>query len=546
MTKLRIFAIVILILTLAACVPAAQPTAQPAAPQAAAAQPAGAQPPASVEGGTVTRALTSEPSSLDPHGPAGSGQNVILPFLFDTLVYRDTDNSYKPYLAQSWEFSADGKAVTFKLRTDVKFHDGTPMDAAAVVFSFQRFMEKGMSNPSATGLADIAKVEAVDPQTVRFTLKEPSSIFLGTISMPYAGILSPTAVKTEGDEFGQKPVGTGAFKLEKWEPGVAVTLVRNPDYKWGPPAVENKAAPHIERAVFKVIPDASTQLAALQTGDVDMIFVNQPGQVQTLKADKNMQVIETTLNSLVYLGFNCKQAPFDDVRVRQALSHAVNKDEILQTALGGVGKTAFAPLAPTLPGYDASLKQSELGYDPAKAKALLTAAGFTAGSDGTWTRDGQKLAATLVTSTRAPNDAIATVLQSELKAIGVPMDIKLLDSQAAMTAMTKGQYDLMLWRYDWNDADVLNVYLGTSRIGQTNRNFYSNPAVDKLLAQATSEMDATKRTALYVEAQKAILNDAPWQPLYVPVDNMAIRTRVQNLVLGPMGRTLFNDVTVTN
>ena len=177
---------------------------------------------------------------------------MILPYLFDTLVYRDTDNSYKPYLATSWDFSADGKTATFKLRTDVKFHDGTPMDAAAVVFTFERFKEKGSSNPSATGLANIEKITAVDAQTVRFTLKAPSSVFLSTVSMPYAGILSPTAVKAEGDAFGQKPVGTGAFKLEKWQSGVAVTLVRNPDYKWGPPSVKNQArAAHRARLFSK-------------------------------------------------------------------------------------------------------------------------------------------------------------------------------------------------------------------------------------------------------------------------------------------------------
>ena len=413
-----------------------------------------------------------------------------------------------------------------------------------MVFTFERFKENGSKNPTATGIFNIDRIEAVDGQTVRFDLKEPSAIFMSTISMPYAGIISPTAAKAEGDEFGQKPVGSGPFKLETWQPGVAVTLVRNPDYQWGPPAVKNTGPAHIERAVFKVIPEASTQLSALQAGDVDVIFVNQPGQIATLRADKNVTAVEAVLNSLIYLGFNCQKAPFDDVRVRQALSHAVNKAEIIQTALGGIGKEAFAPLAPTLPGFDAGLKQDELGYDPAKAASLLAEAGFAHGADGTWARDGQKLSATLVTSTRAPNDAIATILQSELKAIGVAVDIRQLDSQAAMTAMTKGDYDLMLWRYDWNDADVLNVYLSTGRIGQTNRNFYSNQTVDDLLDQATHEMDPAARAQLYVDAQKIILNDAPWQPLYSPVDVIAISNRVHDLTLGAMGRALLNDATI--
>ena len=165
------------------------------------------------------------------------------------------------------------------------------------------------------------------------------------------------------------------------------------------------------------------------------------------------------------------------------LAHAVNKDEILSLALGGVGIKAFAPLPPTLPGFDASLAQHELGYDPAKAQALLAEAGFAKGGDGTWTKDGQALKGALLTSNRAPNDAIATLLQSQLKAIGVPVEIQQLDSKAVMEATAAGKFDLLLWRYDWNDPDALNIYLGSDRIGSTNRVAYSNPAVDELLAQ---------------------------------------------------------------
>jgi peptide/nickel transport system substrate-binding protein len=363
------------------------------------------------------------------------------------------------------------------------------------------------------------------------------------VANPYAGIVSPQAVQAAGDAFPMQPVGSGAYLLEKWDPGVAITLVKNPQYAWAPAVVENQGAPHIDRLVFKIIPDVTQQISALQAGEVDVLFVNQTSHVARLEQDPEIELVETTLNSLIYLGFNLKKEPFDDILVRQALSHAVNKEELVITALGGIGEPAFAPLAPTLPGFDPSLKSYELGFDLEKSAALLTEAGFAQDASGGWSKDGQPLKASLLTSTRPPNQALATVLQSQFKAAGVQVEIVQLDSSAVMEALGKGDFDLMLWRYDWNDADVLRVYLSSARIGRTNRNHYSNPAVDALLDQAAAEMNDDARSALYLEAQQMILADVPWQPLYTPKDFMAIRKNVSGVVMGPMGRMLMNDAT---
>jgi peptide/nickel transport system substrate-binding protein len=257
--------------------------------------------------------------------------------------------------------------------------------------------------------------------------------------------------------------------LSEWQAGQSITLRRNNGYNWGPALTQNRAAPHIEQMVFKVIPDATTQLAALETGEVDAIFINQPDHRLRLQKNPAIRLDDAVLNSLIYLGFNCKKPPFDDVRVRQALSYAVNKDEILKLALGGIGTVASAPLPPSLPGYDASLKQYELGFNPDKAKTLLREAGFASAPDGTWTRDGQPLKGVLLTSNRAPNDTISELLQSQLRAIGVPVEIQQLDGKAVMDASNQGKFDLLLWRYDWNDPDALNIFLGSNQIGNSNR-----------------------------------------------------------------------------
>ena len=496
------------------------------------------------EGGVVTRAMTAEPAVIDPQDTAGSGLNLVLPYLFDTLVFRAKDGTFEPFLAEKWDVSPDGKSITFNLRKGVKFHDGSPLNAEAVAFTFKRFKATGTRSPIYTGIQDIADVEVVDDLTVRFRFDRPSATFWTTVSMPYAAIMSPSAVQAAGSDFGRKPVGTGPFKLEQWSPGASITLVRNPDYNWGPPAVKNKGPVRIDKLVFKLIPDATTQLAALQAGEVDVIFINDPGQLAQMKNDQTVQISIETLDSLIYLGFNSAKAPFDDVPVRQALSYAVNKEEIIKTALGGLGKEAATPLPPTVLGYNADLKQFGQGYDPAKAKALLAEAGFAPAADGSWARDGKKLPGMLVTSTRAPNDAIATVIQSQMKAIGVPVEIQQLDSAAVMKATTEGKFDLLLWRYDWNDPDALNIYLSSSRIRQTNRVFYGNKEVDALLERGRAELDPKVRIKTYYDAQKIILSEAPWQPLYIPVEGLAYRNRLQGVVIGALGRMLLNDVTV--
>ncbi len=538
MGTLRAFALLLLVLAIAGCGQTAQPPAVAPTEAPAAAVPTEA-PTTPVVGGTVRRAITTEPTSLDPHATPGSGQNVILPYIFDTLIFRDMDNSYQPYLATSWEIAPDGKSVTFTLRDDVTFHDGTPLNAEAVVFTFNRFKEAKTS--AGEGLASMTGVEALDEYTVRFSFAEPSAVFFSTLATPYAGIVSPSAVEAAGDAFGQQPVGSGPFKFAAWQQGTEIVLERNPDYRWSPSTISNPGAPYLDQVVFKVIPDASTQLAALQAGEVDLIFVNSPTQISKLEADPDVQLIETQLNSLIYLGFNCARAPLDQVTVRQALSHAINKDEILQAALGGTGQVAFAPMAPTLPGFDPSLKQYELGYDPTRASELLTEAGFTPGADGTLSKDGQPLNLTLLTFARAPNEDVATLLQSQLKAIGVNVEIQQFDTPTAAKAATEGQYDLLLWRYDRNDADVLNVNLHSSRIGSSNRFGYRNPQVDELLDQAARELDEAARATYYVEAQQLIMADAPWQPLYIPVDVLAISSKVHDFQLASMGRVLLNE-----
>ncbi len=495
-------------------------------------------------GDTLIRAMAAEPSILDPQGPASSGLSLVTPYLFDTLVTRQTDGKYAGQLAESWSVSSDGRTIEMKLKSGVKFHDGSPLNAAAVAFTFERFKTAGTKSPIYGSIQEIGRVEPLDELTVRFSFAEPNATFWSTIAMPYAGILSPSAVQSAGDEMGSKPVGTGPFRLSEWARGVSITLTRNPDYQWGPAEVKNRGPVHIQKLVFKIVPDAGTQLSALRSGDVDVVFVNDPGQVAALEKETGLRTEPAGIDALVYLGYNCAKPPFNEVKVRQALSHAVDKSAIVKTALAGLGTEANTPQPPSWLGYSTELKGYGQDYDPARARTLLKEAGFTQSSDGGWERDGKKLEAKLLTSTRAPNEAIATLLQSQFKALGIPVEIQQLDSAAVMKANNEGAFDLLLWRYDWNDPNALNIYLSSSRIRETNRVFYSNPKADALFDRGLHELDQERRAQLYQEVQKIILADAPWQPLYHPTEMMASRQRVKGMAIGSMGRMLVNDVTM--
>jgi peptide/nickel transport system substrate-binding protein len=488
--------------------------------------------------------MTSEPALIDPQGTPSSGLSLVMPYIYDTLVARDIDNSIQPQLAESWEVSPDGRTVSMRLKEGITFHDGTPLNAEAVKFTFERFKEVGTRSPIYGGVQQISAIEAADDLTVRFIFEEPAANFWSTITMPYAGIISPASARRVDESGEGHLVGSGPFMLGSWETGRAITLERNPEYAWGAPIFDHPGPPYVDEFVYKAIPDASTQLSALIAGEVDVIFINEPSHVMRLQGEESIYMEEILLSSLVYLGFNCQKAPFDEILVRQALAHAIDKEQIVELALAGIGRQAFAPLPPTLLGFDPSLQEHALKHDPDESGRLLAEAGFERSDRGTWVRGGETLQAVLLTSTRAPNENIATLIQSQLGEIGVEVEIQQLDSRAVMQATGEGEFDLLLWRYDWNDPDALQIFLSTDRIGRTNLVAYSNPEVDALLEQGAHELDERERAQLYLQAQQIILQEAPWQPLYNPVNILAMRERVQDATTGSMGRLLVNDIRV--
>jgi peptide/nickel transport system substrate-binding protein len=298
--------------------------------------------------------------------------------VFESLIFRDTDGKFYPWLADSWLYAPDGKSLTFKLRRGVRFHDGTPFTSEAVKFTFDSIKNPKLGSKAAIDfLGPYAGTDVIDSHTVRVRWREPFGPALTNLSNPWLlSIVSPTAVRKLGDDgFAQKPVGTGPFKFVEWVPKVRVVLERNEGYRWAPRAFKHQGPARFKRLVIRIIPDASTRVAALEKGEIDVADQVPPVAVRSLRSNGAVNVLigDVAGIPLSFL-FNVAKEPLNDVNVRRAFIHAVNRPAIVQKVLFGTSKAAFGPITPTTPGYWVGVEQM-YPYDPERARKLLDDAG---------------------------------------------------------------------------------------------------------------------------------------------------------------------------
>ena len=302
-------------------------------------------------GGTLTHLATSSPDNLDPQGTVMAISWWVFARMVDTLTARDHNLEIVPHLAESWEMSEDGLTWTFHLRRGVRFHDGTPFNAEAAAFSFNRFVAEALVGI----LPQLKETVAVDEYTIEMRLTVPAPRFLDDLASAYAGIISPAAVKKYGEDFGIKNmVGTGPFKFYEFIPGDRVTIVRNEEYTWGPAFVKNPGPAHIERIVLKVIPEAMTRVMEFEDraarGDAVTAMI-PPADVLRLKADPDIQTLTTLVSGADILFINTTIWPFDDLRVREALIHAIDTRPVVEYVLEGLAVPAYTFISPTQIDY---------------------------------------------------------------------------------------------------------------------------------------------------------------------------------------------------
>ncbi len=481
--------------------------------------------------GSLVISMQAEPTGLDPEAVLNNNSGFVMATIYDGLVnYKSGTVEVGPGLAESWDVSADGMTYTFHLRKGVSFHDGTPFNAQTYVQGLDRLKKDDPHSIYNTGPVEsyidftygaVDSYKAVDDSTVEFRLKHAFAPFLTSLAMVWNGVVSPAAAIKLGKDFRSNPVGTGPFIFKEWRHGDQLILEANKNY-WG-------GAPKLDRLIFKINPDAQASLLALRQGDVHILADVNAQLVPAIRADSDLVLMTQPGLAISGVGMPCDVAPFTDKRVRQALNYAIDRDAIDKSLFQGLAVPMTSPLPEAQWSFDTSLKGYP--YDPDKARGLLAEAGL---------QNGFKAELLTYNSARGYNPAgpqLAVAIQGYLRKIGVDVSVRNMEMGSFLSQIRSGKYDGMFmvgWTGDNGDPDNFLYELFSSDnipVGDTAR--YKNAEVDTVLRQAQQEPDHGKRVALYQQAQKIILEDAPWVFVNSVEQVRAASKRVHGYVLNP-------------
>ena len=466
------------------------------------------------KGGTLTIGRPTDPVALDPALETTAPGAWVYFNILEPLLVLDHNMNITYKLATGYKVLAPDK-VRFTLRKNVKFHDGTPFNGEAVKFTFEKAYKSQPAARWASLAGPIDRVDVIDDTTVDVITKEPYGPILRSMAMCYTGILSPTAVKTMGQDFPRSPVGTGPFKFKEWKTNDHITLVRNEDY-WGQKA-------YLDQVVFRVIPEEGARTLALKTGEVDFIIHVAPAEIANFEKDKNFSVHKATGLQVLQIGFNCAKPPVDDPRVRRALTYAVNRDYILQHILEGAATKATSYISPGVFGYKDMNLDKLYPYDKAKALALLAEAGWKPGPDKILMKGSEKLTLShLSPRGRYMKDSdVSEAVQAMWKEIGVDDNVQFGEWGAVFSQFRAPKLDHQVFTFAWittnadGDYSLYNLFHSKGApptMWNTYR--YGNTGVDKLVEEARATLDAKKREKLYGDAQDILAKDMPLIPIY--------------------------------
>ena len=470
---------------------------------------------ADYRGGRLTACMFLEPNSLDPAAATYIPGVVVLKNVIETLIELDQQGRPHPRLATGWQVSKDGREWTFRLRDGIMFHDGTPFNADAVKFSFDRILDP--ATKSQTGMSEIGTYQSsqvVDSKTIKMMFKEPYAPFFNNLQDVVLGVVSPSAVKKYGADFGSNPVGTGPYRFQDWVRGDHVTLVRNDKYVNTSALVAHKTLPYLDTLVFRIIMEDQTRLNALRSGEADFIY-RVPGiNVESVQADSRFQVFKNMYaGAPVMFLINRGRFPTDDLSVARALQFAINKEVVSRIATGGISPVAYGPLKPVVWSYDTDVEKL-YRYDPPKARQLLEEGGWKVGAGGIRAKNGQACKMVCAVKSDPVTVSMLTAIQGMFKAVGVDLEIQTMALPASEEIGRQGKSNMTFMEWRGIDPDILTVHYHSKNIGGWNMGHFRNPTLDNLLDEGRAIVDPKQRLPLYQKAQMLIMEQAATLPLY--------------------------------
>ena len=492
-----------------------------------------AEPRPALAAGTVVWGLPVGVSVLDPHVSCGWMAKFVDYQMFEGLVEIDltkpeAPTQFKGQLAERWEVSDDGLVYTFHLRQGVRFHDGTPFDAAAVKFNFDRFLDKSAPHYSATaagyfsfaGISPIIKsVEVMDPATVRIMLNEPNNQFLrlGMEDCPQLYMVSPEAIKKYGEkELALHPVGTGPFKFVERQPGVKIELVRHEEY-WG-------QKPGLDRIIFRELEDPATRLNAFRAGEINIIQDPVWDEIEDLVAEGYVVTKNERAPTLWYLSLNTRHPKFKDARVRRAINMAIDREGLVKEVLRGYARPAYTMLNAGTHAHDPDFVSFK--YDPEGAKALLKEAGA------------ENLTLTFELPKYGFGELVEKWVQRDLKKVGIETNLVVMEWLAYLDKWNAGMpegvaINDMIWGMQTPEWTSNSYRCDRQPPNGWNNAWGCNPEADKLLREAVRKRDLKEAAKLYQQADRIMLEEAAYAPLYHYYNPIALHPSVKGFVNAP-------------
>ncbi|MDQ3695681.1 MAG: ABC transporter substrate-binding protein [Chloroflexota bacterium] len=434
-------------------------------------------------------------TTFDPQQVTDTPTVGMLHLVYDNLVYYDHENNIVPELAESWEISEDGSIWTFTLRPDIVFSDGSALTADDVAFTFLRVKDPELASPHAALFGVIEDVVAVDDLNVQFITDGPFADLLVNLASSGSGILSRAATESfDSTTYGQQPVGTGPFVLSDWITGDRAEFSPSPSYA-GP-------APRVGKIIYRPIPEAATRAAMLQTGEADIAVKISPEDVPSLEGNDNLTVLALESMYQISIELNCamENPPLNLQAVRHALNHAIDKQAIVDSILGGLGDIARSPFGP---GIQFRAEFEPYAYDPDRARQLLDEAGFSGGFQlNQWSPDGRYL----------KDRQVSEAVQGYLQSIGLQTELQVWEWAPYQTAIRgdETRQAFMVGRATPGADYTATRLFSSASIGQYNITNFSDPRIDELLVEGRRSFDDEERAGIYQEIQSIWWEQAPW------------------------------------